>query len=240
MKIIDHLISTLNLDTTVRDVRQGVFHTAVLTRNCGLAATLPRDALSQAFPLVKVAGSLLNKTPRELTQMAYSESILEASIGMAAINSLLEVDDESCLELNAADLIVEKGKGKRVVIVGHFPFLPRVREKAKELWVIEKNPTEGDLDESETDRLVPLADVVAITGTALTNHTIEYLLALCRPAAFGILLGDTAPLSPVLFEHGVDAVSGTKVVNPDLALKCVSEGANFRQITGTKRLTMLR
>jgi len=89
-------------------------------------------------------------------------------------------------------------------------------------------------------RLIPLADVVAITGTALTNHTIEYLLALCRPAAFVILLGDTAPLSPVLFEYSVDAVSGTKVINTDLALKCVSEGANFRQIKGTKRLTLLK
>ncbi|MBU4387820.1 hypothetical protein KJ644_05160, partial [Candidatus Dependentiae bacterium] len=104
----------------------------------------------------------------------------------------------------------------------------------------EKNPREGDLDESETDSLIPLADVVAITGTALTNHTIEHLLALCRPAAFVILLGDTAPLSPVLFEHSVDAISGTKVINTDLALRCVSEGANFRQIKGTKRLTLLR
>jgi uncharacterized protein (DUF4213/DUF364 family) len=206
-------------------------------RACGNPA---RDALRQASPLVREAGSLLNKTPRELTQMVYSESILEASIGMAAINSLLEVDDQSCLELNAADLIVEKGNGKRVVIVGHFPFLPRVREKAKELWVIEKNPREGDLDESETDRLIPLADVVAITGTALTNHTIEHLLTLCRPAAFVILLGDTVPLSSVLFEHGVDAVSGTKVINPELALQCVCQGANFRQIRGTKRLTMLK
>ena len=167
---------------------------------------------------------MLKKTPRELTQMAYSESILEASIGMAAINSLLEVDEESCLELNAADLIVEKGNGKRVVIVGHFPFLPRVREKAKELWVIEMNPQEGDLEESHAETLIPLADVVAITGTALTNHTIEHLLTLCRPAAFVILLGDTAPLSSVLFEYSVDAVSGTKVINPELALKCVARG----------------
>jgi len=240
MKILDHLISTLNFDFSVRDIRQGVFHTAVSTRSCGLAATLPLDALRQTPPLVKESGSLLDKTPRELTQMAYSESILEAAIGMAAINSLLEIDETSCLELNAADLIVEKGVGKRIAIVGHFPFLPRVREKAKELWVIEKNPREGDLDESETDRLIPLADVVAITGTALTNHTIEHLLTLCRPAAFVILLGDTASLSSVLFEHGVDAISGTKVINPELALQCVCQGANFRQIRGTKRLTMLK
>ena len=240
MKILDHLISTLNFDATLKDVRQGVFHTAVLTRNCGLAATLPMDALRQDPPLVKEPGTLLDKTTAELVKLAYSESILEASIGMAAINSLMDVDECACLELNAADLILGKGKGKRVAIVGHFPFLPKVREIAKELWVIEKNPREGDFDETQADRWLPLADLVAITGTSLTNHTIEHLLSLCRPEAFVILLGDTAPLSPVLFEYGVDAVSGTKVIDPDLVLKCVSQGANFRQIRGTRRLTLLR
>jgi len=61
---------------------------------------------------------------------------------------------------------------------------------------------------------------------------------LCNPGAYVILLGDTAPLSPVLFDWGVDAISDTKVVNPKLALKCISQGANFRQIRGVKRLTM--
>ena len=144
------------------------------------------------------------------------------------------------MELNAADLILEKGEGRRITIVGHFPFLPRVKEKSKELWVIEKNPMEGDFDESQAEHLIPSADVVAITGTSLTNHTLVNLLSLCRREAFVILLGDTAPLSPLLFEYGVDAVSGTKVVDPELTLKCVSQGANFRQIRGTKRLTMLK
>lgn len=240
MNILDHLISTLHFDATVQDVRQGVFHTAVLTRNCGLAATLPLDALRQTPPLVKGPGTMLDRTPEELVQLAYSESILEASIGMAAINSLLDVDEGACLELNAADLILEKGAGKRIAIVGHFPFLPRVRESANELWVLEKNPREGDFDETQAGRWLPQADLVAITGTALTNHTLEPLLALCRPDAFVILLGDTAPLSRVLFEYGVAAVSGTKVVDCELVLKCVSQGANFRQIKGTRRLTLMR
>ena len=65
-------------------------------------------------------------------------------------------------------------------------------------------------------------------------------MELCSPNAYVILLGDTAPLAPVLFDYGVDAVSGTKVVNPELALRCVSQGANFRQIRGVKRLTMVK
>jgi len=54
------------------------------------------------------------------------------------------------------------------------------------------------------------------------------------------MLGDTVPLSPVLFEYGVDALSGTRVFDADLALRCVSQGGNFRQIKGTRRLTMTK
>jgi len=240
MKIIDDLISTLNFDAPVKDIRQGVFHTGALTRYCGLAATLPRDALKQEGPLVKEPGFLLDKTPRDLAQMVYSDSLLEAAIGMATINSLLEVDLHSCAELNAAEVILLKGEGKRVAIVGHFPFLPRVREKAKALWVLEKNPREGDFNETEADRFIPQADLVAITGTSLTNHTLPHLLELCNPGAFVIMLGDTVPLSPVLFDYGVHALSGTRVIDADLALRCVSQGANFRQIKGTKKLTMVK
>ena len=240
MSILDDLISKLNFDATVRDIRQGVFHTGVLTRNCGLAATLPRDVLRQNPPLVKEPGFLLDKSSLELAQLAYSKSLLEAAIGVATINSLVEIDKDSCIELNAAELILEKGKGKRIAIVGHFPFIPKVRETAKELWVIEKNPREGDFIEADADNLIPRADIVAITGTTITNHTIEHLLELCDSKAYVVVLGDSAPLSPILFDYGVDAISGTKVVNANLALRCVSEGANFRQIKGIRRLTMMR
>lgn len=240
MRILDDLISALQPGATVKDIRQGLFHTGVLTRYCGLAATLPRDALRQEAPMVREPGTLLDKNPLDLAKLAYSNSILEAAIGMATINSLLELDDPSSLELNAAELIREKGKGKRVAIIGHFPFVPKIREISKELWVIEKNPRENDLSESEADKIIPKADVVAITGTALTNHSIDHLLELCNSKAFIVLLGDTAPLSPILFDHNIDAVSGTKVVDFDLALRCVSQGANYRQIKGIKRLTLLK
>jgi len=93
MKILNDLISMLNTEASVRDIRQGLFHTAVLTRNCGLAATLPRDALRQEQPSVKEPSYLLKKSALELAQMAYSESILEAAIGMATINSLLGIEE---------------------------------------------------------------------------------------------------------------------------------------------------
>jgi uncharacterized protein (DUF4213/DUF364 family) len=239
MKIIDDLIATLDTDAKVKDIRMGLFHTAVLTRHCGLAATLPRDALKQEPPSVREPGQLLKKSALELVRMAYSDSILEAAIGMATINSLLEVNEERCQELNASQLIAEKGRGKKVAIIGHFPFVPRLREVVDELWVIEKNPHEGDLAEDEAEKLIPRADVIGITGTAFTNHTIEKLLKLCRPQAYVVIIGDSAPLSPVLFDHGINAISGTKVTDPQLALNCVSQGATYQQIKGIRQLTMV-
>jgi uncharacterized protein (DUF4213/DUF364 family) len=89
MKILDDVLSTLNFDAPVRDIRQGVFHTAVLTRECGLAATLPRDALGQESRLVRDPGFLLDRSAEDLARMAYSESILEAAIGMAAMTAII-------------------------------------------------------------------------------------------------------------------------------------------------------
>jgi uncharacterized protein (DUF4213/DUF364 family) len=240
MKFLDDLLSTLNFDAGVGDVRQGLFHTGVLTRNCGLAATLPRDALRQEHARVKEPGYLLQKTALELAKMVYSDSILEAAIGMATVNSLLQIDEESCMNLNAGDLIAQRGRDKKVAIVGHFPFISRLREIVKELWVIEKNPLGGDFTEAEAENLIPKADVVGITGTAFTNHTIEHLLRLCDQKAYVVILGDTTPLSPVLFDYGIDAVSGTRVTDHELALQCVSQGATYQQIRGIRKLTMTR
>ena len=54
-----------------------------------------------------------------------------------------------------------------------------------------------------------------------------------------VLLGASAPLSPVLFEHGVDAISGTRVVDVADVLQTVGQGATFRQIAGKRLLTMM-
>jgi len=241
MRILDDIISTIDTDTEVEDIRQGLFYTGVLTRRgCGLAATLPRDALKQGHSLVDEPGALLDRGPLELARMAYSASLLEAAIGMATINSLVEVDEENCRELNAGGLIAEKGAGKATVVIGHFPFVSRLREVINDLKVIEKNPVGEDYPEIAAGKLVPEADVVAITGTAFTNHTIEKLLGLCNPRAYVIVLGGTAPMSAVLFDYGVDAISGTMVTEPEMALRCISQGANYRQIRGIRQLTMNR
>jgi uncharacterized protein (DUF4213/DUF364 family) len=240
MKIIEDLLSTLNYEAPVKEIRQGAFQTAVVTRNCGLASTPHDPGPHHNITPVSEAGLLLSKDSAGLARMALSPGPHEAAIGMAAVNSLMDVDVQRCTELNAGDLLFRKGEGRKVAIIGHFPFIPRLRSAASELWVIERNPQEGDLTETEADNLLPRADVVGITGTAFTNQTIEGLLGLCKSGAYIVVLGGTAPLSPVLFDYGISAVSGTRVIDPETVLRCVSQGATFRQIKGVQLLTMER
>ena len=240
MSILDDLISTLKVEAPVREICQGPFMTAVLTSGCGLAATPHDPGPHHDKAPVEGAGQLTEKSALDLALLAHSESPLEAAIGMAAINSLLDVDEGRCTTLNGADLLAGKGGGRRIALVGHFPFVPKLRQSAGELWVIEKNPREGDFAEDEAERLLPRADVVGITGTAIANHTIEHLLGLCCPDSYIVVLGGTTPLSEVLFDYGVDALSGTRVIKPDTLLRCVSQGATFRQLQGVRLLTMER
>ena len=92
----------------------------------------------------------------------------------------------------------------------------------------------------EASCILPQADVAAITGTALINHTLDELLDLCRPETSVMVLGPSTPLSPVLFDHGVDVISGTVVVDTDLVLTLIGQGATFRQVhgPGVRLLTM--
>ena len=243
MNTTEALLDSLQADAPIRQVLVGAFWTAVVLRSdpprCGLASTL-RPAIHPDGSPVPHTGRLLEYSGRELAEWLRSHSTLEASIGMAAFNALLEVDEGICTEINAREVILEQGAGRRVAIVGHFPFVGQVRQAAAECWVLELHPRPGDLSADRATEVLPQADVIALTGTSLVNHTFDDLIELCRPDAFVVLLGASAPLAPVLFDHGVDAVSGTRVIDVPAAVRAVGQGATFRQIPGKRLLTMMR
>ena len=238
MKIIEEILGTIDFQASVRDIRQGPFQTAVLTRQCGLAST-PHDAgpHHDRNP-VSNAGRLLEQDTESLARLALSESENEAAIGMATVNSLIKVDQSRCEDINAAELLMARGEGKQVAIIGHFPFIPRLKKIAGELHVIERNPREDDLEEAEAENILPQSEVIGITGTAFTNHTIEHLLELCRSDAYIVVLGGTAPLSPILFDHSISAVAGTLVIDQDTVLRGVNQGATYRQLNGVRKIIM--
>jgi hypothetical protein len=213
----------------------GLHWTAVVVevngeRQCGLASTLSREHHHGSGPQIPQAGNLEGFSARQLAGFCLHESPAMASVGMAAVNALLPRSFQFMSEANAEQLILQHGLGKRVALVGHFPFVPHLREQLNHLDVLELDPQPGDLPASMAPEVLPGADMVAITAMTLLNGTLESMLALCSPGAFVILLGPSAPLTPLMFDFGIDVISGSLVTAEEPVLKTIMQGGNFRQV----------
>ncbi len=239
MLILDDLINNIREDAAIRSILVGVHWTVVCSRHCGMAATL-MDNHIHGHSQVREVGLLHGKTARELVEYARSDNPLEASIGVATINSLLEVDVSQAIEINAVEVLIKHGLGKNVALVGHFPFIPRLRSAVGQLWVLEQRPSDGDYPAEAAADFIPKADVVAITSSSLINHTLDGLLAICRPEALVMMLGPSTPLSQLLFNHGVNILSGSRIVDEASVLRTVGQGATFQQVEGARLLTLRR
>ncbi len=235
MELIQSLLENLP-DARVVDVRVGLHRTAVVVEkdgrlNCGLGSTLINPQVDHGYPEVPLAGKLTTLGALELAHFALSEQPTMASVGMAALNAILpQPMPETIFEANAAEIMAQKGAGKQVALIGHFPFVDDLRSRVGRLTVLELEPRPGDEPASAAPRILPDADVVAITGMTLINHTLAGLLELCSEKAYVILLGPSVPLSPLLFEYGIDLVSGSQVTDIDAVLAVMSQGGNFRQL----------
>lgn len=244
MSILHTLIESLpDRDAPVRGVWTGAFWTLVTTKHSGLATTYrDMDLQHSDHPcLIDDAGQFVGKRAGDLVELARSENTVAASIGVATINSLLDVDESRCVEAGAYEILAEKGKGRDVAVVGHFPFVPKLRDTVRNLWVIEKRLRPGDLPADDAAKILPRCDVVCLTGTALINHTLDDLLGLCRNACV-VLTGPSSPLTPVLFDFGIHAICGTRVTDADQVARYITQGAIFKQLKGhgVRLLTMTR
>ena len=223
MTLLHNIIATLP-EGRIQWVEVGLHWTAVVVESageqrCGLASTLSGEQDHHRIPDVPQAGALEALPALKLAALAHSQLPTEVSIGFATINALLPRQKDSWVEQNAEELIAGKGAGKRVAMVGHFPFVSRLSKRVGQLDILEIHPQAGDLPASTAPEIIPQADVVAITGMTLLNHTLEDILRLCDPRALVIILGASTPLSPVLHDYGVDWLSGAIVENIPAVLR---------------------
>lgn len=234
MLLFQELINTIQ-DGKIIEVRIGLHWTTVVVevsgqRRCGLAATLFEHQKHDHTPTVPQAGDLEHSTGRELAELVFNDQPTLVSVGMATINALLPHYQDGFIDANAEEIIVQYGSDKKVVLVGHFPFVPHLRSRVRDLVVLEQKPEPGDIPAENAESEIPEAQLVAITGMTLVNGTLESLLKLCSPGTFVMLLGPSTPLSQVMFNHGVNLLSGSLVTDIDPVVRAITQGANFRQL----------
>ncbi|MBP1762805.1 MAG: hypothetical protein H6Q64_2347 [Firmicutes bacterium] len=233
-EIYDELIDAIPEDLTVTEYMIGLHWTIVgCEKGIGMAKTLKGGKSGEE--LRYIVGMPLKK----LASHVKSWNMLNASLGLAAINSTLNTSEKVWEITEPSDFDKDEssvGEGnvfanndlsqmyKKVAFVGHIPKLEELKNMC-ELSVLDRNPQPGDYPDSACEFILPEQELIYITGTAFINKTMPRLLELSRHAKL-ILLGPSVPISPVLFQYGVDAIAGMIVANKELIWQTVQEGGN--------------
>ncbi|HPV50233.1 MAG TPA: DUF364 domain-containing protein [Smithellaceae bacterium] len=233
MEILNSILESITEDAPVMDVRRGLTWTAVVSRRVGLASSMVEKTGCNHGEGESREGAFTEMTALELARYCHDNDTTRASLGLAAINSLLEIDPESYGAVDGLKIAYDLGKNKNISIIGHFPDMEALSGIARNFWVIEKRPQPGDYTEEQGDKLLPQSDIVIISSTTLINHTLPGILERCRKDSVKMLLGPSTPLSRTLFDYGLDVLAGSVVTGKEKVLKSVSEGASFRQIKMT-------
>jgi uncharacterized protein (DUF4213/DUF364 family) len=55
-----------------------------------------------------------------------------------------------------------------------------------------------------------------------------------------MVVGPSTPLSPVLFAHGINILSGTRVVDEAAVLRTICRSVLLRQVEGMKLVTLIQ
>jgi uncharacterized protein (DUF4213/DUF364 family) len=240
MEILQELLDSLKTDLPVTAGVVGAHLMAVASQRLGLAAHLSSQGQSDATVSEKGVGTLMGRGARDLAHWLLEDNWVRAGIGMAALNSVLKIDYQALIEVNAKQIIADRASGKNLLVVGHFPFIGQLRSKVRNLWVMEKEPRGGDLSEEEGYQALAEADVVAITGSCLINHTFGRIMANCKPGSFKVMLGPSTPLSNILLDCGLDVIGGALVKEKSTVLRMVEKGAAFRQLQGVRTVVMAK
>lgn len=171
---------------------------------------------------------------RDLAAMAAeSWDPLEITVGVAALNAHYNRPDVTGAGGNGLDLFASV-EG-RVVVIGGFPQLARRLPRAQ---VIDLNPQDGEYPEAACDWLLPGAEAVAVTASAFANRTLPRLLRVSAGATVA-MIGPGTPLTPRLFDYGVQSLAGFVAVDREAVVRTIAGGGGSRDFHPYGRMVTL-
>jgi len=202
--IYDRLIKEVPATIKVDYIHQGPIWTLVKAGDlCGIAVTINEQHAS-----LPDYSYLQGQSLETIATLCKSWNFLTASVGTAALNAFYNNQPlEFSKTGNTFDDYIDFAKNKKVAIIGHFRALEHAIFESTEISILERIPEPGDYPDSACEYILPNQDLIFITGSAFTNKTLPRLLQLGENA-HTVIIGPSTPLSTVLFEYGVNEISG--------------------------------
>jgi uncharacterized protein (DUF4213/DUF364 family) len=230
MKLVEDLLNSVrDRDYPVSRVCVGLHWTVVQSKYTGVAHTYKAGGKVE----LESSGELVGRNAFELAERIKSSEPLEASLGVAALNSLIESNGRRG---NVLTDVFEMAVGKTVTVVGRFPVNDKIVKAAHKAYVLEMEPGPGELPPEACVEVIPASDIVLITATALINHTLPRLLELSVNANT-IVLGPSTPLNEVLFGYGANILAGVRVVDAEALISSVMQGVKkFKKLAGLEAI----
>ena len=209
------LDSSVPEDLTVSFCRmQKYWAIAQVNNGCGIAMATDGQTRPTQFP-----HGFENRPAVQAAAALLSWNFPEASQALAVVNASLNTKER----LTALDCYLPYEihytdgldfRGKTVGMIGHMHGPKHMRQQAREVYVLERDPQPGDYPDSACEELLPTCDIVLISGSTLINKTLPRLLELSRQA-YTILVGPSVPMLPELLDYGIDRLAGMVVTDPE-------------------------
>ena len=179
---------------------------------------------------------------------------MEASAGHAAINAYynnpeiarangVNFSDARRVEDRMYDPFImsqNEIKGKKVAVIGHFPYLESLFEPICDLSIISWEPQEGDYPIPACEYILPECDYVYISSSTITDKTLPRMLELSQKARRVTLVGPSTPLAPVLFDYGISELSGFIIKDNALAFRITAGAENVKIYSAGQKVSFKR
>lgn len=216
----------------VQEVRIGLGYTAVRLDDgsIGVAYTLGRDSFHGCSAFIGIR-PLAGRPVADLLPLLCSDSLIEASVGLATANALANHPRPGAVQGDVVK-VLNLLSSDTVTMIGFFgPLLDALDGRVARIEVFDerREVVLGLKPSRQALTVLGNSDVALITSTSIINRTIDELLDAASRCREVVMLGPSTPLATEVFEETpVTWLSGVTVADPDGLMQVVSEAGGTR------------
>ena len=216
--LIKDLPDTLRLERLVH----GVSWTAAVLSDGRTGVAMHTEGESRP----RMFHSLIGLPLCEAGRAVLSWNMEEAGEALAAVNAFYNHPDCGFIrpEIKTLDGIEIQGRTIGMIghMIGHSNITEQLLQPAETVYILDREPKPGDYPDSACEYILPLCDLVIITGSAAVNKTMPRLLELSSNAEI-VLAGPSVTCKPALLELGIRRLDARIITDPDPMLRAIPE-----------------